>query len=177
MGLPGPSPEAFPASPAGRRILRLARRTGVPVTTLATGDSIPPYGTVLHPPRGARLSDNDGSLVLRVALGSRSVLLTGDLEAEGCAMLEAAGPSLVADGILLPHHGGRNAALSSLLAAVDPDFLLVSAARGFPTQPTPPPLTRHRTADLGAITVRGDKDGLGVVGFLQSHQVREDRNR
>ncbi len=170
-------PEGFTDSPAGSRILGLASRHGVPATTVAAGDAIPPFGLVLHPPRGARLSDNDGSLVLRVRLGSSPVLLTGDLEADGCDMLQRCGRSLAADAVLLPHHGGRNPALGALLRAIDPSVLLVSAGRGFPTETTPSHLARHRTSDRGAITLRGGKDGLRVSGFIQSRQVREIRNR
>lgn len=158
-------PEAFSHEDAGRAILRLAKAHGIPIRTATAGDEIPPFGHVLHPPRGALLSDNDGSLVLRVRLGAHTALLTGDLEAPGCAMLIASGRSLEADALLLPHHGGRNPGLASLLRAVGPAARLISAGVNFPAEPVPEDAPRLRTSSAGAITVESGPAGLSLSGF------------
>lgn len=50
--------------------------------------------------------ENDQSVVLRVHLGSRSLLLTGDLEES--AQRRLAGRNIAADIVLIPHHGSGN---------------------------------------------------------------------
>jgi competence protein ComEC len=161
-------PPGFSRSPAGERVLALARRRGVPTRVAAAGTDLAPFGRVLHPPAGSDLSDNDGSLVLRVRLADRAVLLTGDLEAEGCARLLGSGVPVRADALLLPHHGGRNPGLAALVRAVGARALLVSAGPGFPAEPSVAGFPRWRTSDLGALTVVPSADGIRVSGFLES---------
>lgn len=64
---------------------------------------------VLHPPRtGPAGSENARSLVLLMRYEGHTVLLTGDLEGEGQALVVAK-PVAPVDVMLAPHHGAKNA--------------------------------------------------------------------
>lgn len=111
-------------------------------------------------PRGARLwapqarSDNDRGLVLRVDFGQRSLLFTGDVEAEGEAWLRGrVGP---VDVVKVPHHGSRTSSGEALVQATRPRLALISAGRGNPFgHPAPEVLARWAEARV----LRTDLDG------------------
>jgi competence protein ComEC len=69
---------------------------------------------------------NDNSLVIRIALGRRAVLLTGDAEEHEEAALLASGQELAADLLKVGHHGSRTSSTPAFLAAVRPSAALVS---------------------------------------------------
>jgi competence protein ComEC len=112
---------------------------------------------VLGPPRPARApwrTRNDDSLVLRLQLGSVSMLLPGDVEAAGEARLE----SRRADVLKVPHHGSRSSTSAGFLAASAPRLALVSAGRRNPFgHPHPDVLERCRRQ--GSLALRTDRDG------------------
>jgi len=63
---------------------------------------------------------NDNSLVIRVALGSRAFLLTGDAEHDAEALLLERGAPLRADFLKVGHHGSRTSSTPAFLGAVRP---------------------------------------------------------
>jgi len=70
---------------------------------------------------------NNDSLVLRVQYGSRSFLLTGDLErAEEQRLLESGGLQRT-DVLKVGHHGSRTSTTQEFLDAVSPSVALISA--------------------------------------------------
>jgi len=83
---------------------------------------------VLWPPADRRtdLTVNDTSLVLRITCDGQSVLLTGDLDELGQSVLAAAGSTIAADVLVMPHHGGWEKSLPEFLRAVGPSVVLVS---------------------------------------------------
>ncbi len=131
-------PHGFEDSPGGDAIVRHARREGVAVSRASAGVVLldtPPSPrqeryriTVLHPNPHARIrleSDNDRSLVLRIEIGRRTALLTGDLEEAGiAALLETADPAC--DILVLPHHGSEAANLDRLLELAAPTVVIAS---------------------------------------------------
>lgn len=83
----------------------------------------------LHPAADGAVG-NDGSCVLRVAAAGASLLLTGDIEAEGERRLLARGPqALRADVLQVPHHGSRTSSTPPFVAAVAPRLALISSRR------------------------------------------------
>ncbi|MEQ9321842.1 MAG: DNA internalization-related competence protein ComEC/Rec2 [Polyangiaceae bacterium] len=70
---------------------------------------------------------NDNSLVLRIRLGGRAVLLTGDAEREQEQSLLARHPeALSADLLKVGHHGSRTSSTPAFLAAVSPALAIAS---------------------------------------------------
>ncbi|MBK1672232.1 DNA internalization-related competence protein ComEC/Rec2 [Ectothiorhodospira shaposhnikovii] len=81
---------------------------------------------MLHPPPGWG-DDNASSCVLHVSGLGGSVLLPGDVEHLGEAVLvRGEGEGLAADVLLLPHHGSRTSSSEALLDRVSPRLALVS---------------------------------------------------
>jgi competence protein ComEC len=158
--------EAQGAGPVYASLLALARERGVPIRRpgelcghprrhgAATVELLAPCpGFVAG--RGA----NDNSLVLRVTLGRRSALLTGDAEAlEEQDLVARYGAALRADYLKAGHHGSRTSTGAALLSAVEPSWATLSSGVrnrfGHPHAPT-----LERLLGLGVATFRLDRSG------------------
>ncbi len=123
--------------------------------------------TPLWPPRrspSGGASRNDRSLVLRVEVGGRRVLLPGDLEAGGEAGLLASGADLAAHVLKLGHHGSRTSSSAAFLAAVGAEWAVASAPRagrfGMPHAEV-----RTRVAAAGTRLAWTGRDGAVLVGL------------
>lgn len=150
-------------------LLDAAARRGVPIRRYGTGETLAVSGVpfaVLHPsgapyPRGR---ENNGSLVLRVRLGGRHVLLTGDVEALAERDLVASGLPLSADVLKVPHHGSRTSTSPELLERVAPRLAVLSAGRrnrfGHPAASVV-----SRLDGAGARLLRTDRDGEFALRF------------
>ncbi len=166
--------------PAFAGLRETARARGVPVFERGSGSVPLELGdlriTPLWPPRSLRLaSRNDASLVLRVELAGKRVLLTGDIGFSAERGLLAAGADLRADVLMLAHHGSRGSSSPEFLDAVDADVALVSASCGGTRLPTHEALARARehgmavwsTGRDGALVaaLAGPPDALAVWGW------------
>jgi competence protein ComEC len=105
---------------------------------------------------------NEASVVLLVQTGGLRMLLTGDVEPEGQAVLARLLPGLHVDVLKMPHHGSAHQDEPWLLS-LDPAVVLVSVGAdndyGHPAESALRPL-----ADAGAEVYRTDQDGdLAVV--------------
>lgn len=99
---------------------------------------------------------NDNSLVLRIAIGRRALLLVGDAESHEEHVL--ASPAIHADVLKVGHHGSRTSSTDAFLASVRPRIALVSDGVGNPFgHPHAEALTR--LARAGARVVRIDEHG------------------
>ncbi len=132
------------------------------------------------------LGPNDNSLVLRVALGRRALLLTGDLEAHGEDALVARGAALRADFLKVGHHGSRTSTTPAFVRAVAPRFAAISAgAHNRYGHPHAEPLAALRAAGAevlrtglhGGITVETDGRALSVTTAARASERLEDRER
>ena len=113
---------------------RLADRMGEGLIILHAGDIIRLDDRtsieVYWPVDGLEgVNSNNTSLVLRLVCDDRSVLLPGDVEVFGQSRLMELGWAIKSDVMLLPHHGSWKPTLLDLLAAVDPDVVIVSNSR------------------------------------------------
>jgi competence protein ComEC len=115
---------------------------------------------------------NDDSVVLSVRYGQVTVLLAGDVEARGEAVL----PPTRALALKAPHHGSKSSSSQRFLEGVGPRVALVSA--GFRNRfghPHPDVLARYREAR--ALVLRTDRDGCvtlatdGVRTWLRSERL------
>lgn len=168
-----------PASPQYRQwqeLLETAAECGVRAVTLNAGDRRD-FGAVrmdvLAPPliRGASLSPNNGSLVIRLQYGERAFLLPGDIERRIETGLLRSGLVTAADVLKLAHHGSRTSTSDPFLAAVRPAIALVSAGHANPYGHPHPDVLRRltdqgiavlRTDELGMVTIRTDGHRLDV---------------
>lgn len=118
------SPEAY--------VLAELSRRGVRVRVVSAGDVIQSGRVrlqVLSPPKGERWTlDNDMSLVAEVRTGNgpAAVLMTGDIQDQAIASLEATNPSLKALILEAPHHGSARPAAYEFVERLGPRIVLQS---------------------------------------------------
>lgn len=89
------------------------------------------YADVLFPDRNVeRLETNTGSIVLRVVYGATSFFLSGDAPEEvEDWLVRLDGEALRSSIVKAGHHGSRTSTGSALLAAADPEVVVVSAGK------------------------------------------------
>lgn len=159
---------------------------GIPTRTIGAGDELK-FGnvsvTVLWPlasmnPNSA--SGNNDSIVLQLRYGSRSILLTGDIEAPAeKRIVESDGSiaDLKADVIKVAHHGSKSSSIEGFIAAVRPSLAVVSVGQtsvfGHPNKAV---VERWKssgahvltTGNCGTITVTTDGRDLRVTSFVEA---------
>ena len=132
-------------------------------------------------PLTALARENDNSCVLRVEGADGSVLLTGDIEADGeQALVNRYGAALASTVLIVPHHGSNTSSTARLLDTVKPTCGLIPDGHlnryGFPHRPV---LERYRernislfeTARSGALLLRSDQPvPCAVQGYRQIHR-------
>ena len=160
---------------AGRFLAR-AEEMGVEVRTMRAGDSLS-LGeirlTACGPPQVVpdEASINEYALVLRADGPGFSMLLTGDVEEEGEAMLMDSVRDLGCDILKVPHHGGFCESNEDFFTRVDPEIAVISVGEdnpyGHPSRATVEALERrgcsvYRTDKCGDIVVRVVEGGYRV---------------
>jgi competence protein ComEC len=111
-----------------------------------------------------RLASNVASCVLRVALGSHRLLLTGDLPAREEAELVGREGSLASDWLSVPHHGSRSSSTETLLDAARPAWASVQAGyRNRFGHPDAQVVARYMAR--GVHVVRSDESGMAQWRF------------
>jgi competence protein ComEC len=130
-------------APLAKELRAAVAERGVPIVATAAGDRIGAH-ECLWPPRGRDFAArNDGSLVVKLRAGGRTILLAGDLE--GFPLLELASRlTEPVDLLVLPHHGNADPGLAGLLRRVRPELALASRE-----ERPPPPETRAALGGLG----------------------------
>jgi competence protein ComEC len=156
-------------------------RHRVPVEVLSRGDAFDIGGArieVLNPTATDdvdAISDNNHSVVLRITYGSRSFLLTGDIErqAESDMLLNSA--VLDSDIVKVPHHGSRTSSTPAFVTATHPQFAVISVGRRSPFgHPHQDVVQRWQdagvrvltTGENGMISVSTDGKDLSVTRFV-----------
>ncbi len=162
-----------------KKLSETLRATQTPLETVHAGDIIR-FGSaevrVLWPPPLSDASDNDNSIVLRLQLGERSILLTGDIEKTAERSLVASQQLLQADVVKVPHHGSRTSSTESFVLATKPRYAIVSVGRnsmfGHPHKEV---VERWRanganvltTGNFGTITITTDGHDLRLKTFIE----------
>lgn len=156
--------EAEGAGPVYAGLLTLLRARGVPVRRPAELCGEHRFGAarleVLGPCPGPvpRRHANDNSFVLRLSLGQRAALLTGDAEATQEHELLARVPELRADYLKVGHHGSRSSTTPQWLRAVAPSVASISCGTRNPYG-HPHASTLHTLAAAGVAALRMDHTG------------------
>jgi competence protein ComEC len=163
--------------PVWRELSRHARERGVTIVAMCEGKRMEFGGTrveVLAPPEDYVANGapkNNDSLALRITYGSRSFLLTGDMEKQIEGRLLADGRELKADVLKVGHHGSKTSTTEPFLDAVHPAFAIISDGYdnsfGHPNREVLERLHARRVEVLrtdlqGLITVRTDGQRISV---------------
>lgn len=139
---------------------------------------------ILHPPcQHAGLDANNASLVLRLSHGTVDILFTGDVEAEGEAVLLSAQHVLASEIVKVPHHGSRTSSTPTFVQTIAPHVAVASL--GFQNRfrfPAPEVTQRYqrqgsqflRTDEGGSITIVSDGHGYRVVSFLPTGEISQE---
>ena len=164
------------------RFAAAARDAGVPVYLVGRGDRLR-FGAaaleVLWPPAAEADADapstNNDSIVLRLRLGRRTFLLTGDAEAPAEASLVRAGDPLACDVLKVAHHGSRTSSTQPFVNAARPALAIISVGQDSPHgHPHAEVLRRWRdsgaltltTGERGTVTVSTDGEDLKAATFV-----------
>jgi competence protein ComEC len=107
--------------------------------------------------------ENNTSIVLRAITGSRSILLTGDMEEKEEREILASGADIRSTYLKVAHHGSKTSTSTGFLLAVDPELAVISVgAKNSYGHPHSVILERFRhfgipvrtTAQEGTVTLR-----------------------
>ena len=164
------------------RFADTAREAGAPVYLVGRGDRLR-FGAVtlevLWPPPAEGDADapsaNDDSIVLRLRLGRRTLLLTGDAEGAAEYALVSAGDGLACDVLKVGHHGSRTSSTQAFVNATHPALAVVSVGQVSPYgHPHAEVIARWRdagalvltTGERGTITVTTDGEDLKAETFV-----------
>jgi competence protein ComEC len=134
---------------------------------------------MLHPDDG-EWSSNNGGCVLRIESGTYAALLPADIEKKAeYRLLNDKFTSLQADVLLAPHHGSRTSSTEDFIDAVQPQWVIHSAAwHSQFRHPTPSVVARYAKADArqvvtglrGAVSLHIDEHGVSTLLFARERQ-------
>lgn len=103
---------------------------------------------VIGPLQGEYSDLNDYSVVTKLICGGISFLFTGDIEQPAEAALLENGADLSADILKVGHHGSSSSSSSDFIAAVNPQFAVISVGREN-SYGHPAPLVLERLESFG----------------------------
>lgn len=148
-----------------RDILENAARHGAQIETARTLCGARTFGGVdieiLSPcsEETRQMGANDASLVLRLKYGTRTALLTGDIERDAeAALVKVAPKKLRTDLLKVAHHGSDTSSTQPFLEAARPAIAFISSGvRNRYDHPRRS--TLENLAEIGAFTLRTDRLG------------------
>ena len=150
---------------------KYAEAQGTPIVVPMEGDAFSlgsAIVTIIHCWPEA-WEDNDMSIVLRLDYGETSFLFTGDAEIMSEEMMLGDGIPLKADVLKVAHHGSRYSSSPEFLAAVRPEWAVISCgngnAYGHPNENVLQALSQAtvlRTDQMGTIVLHSDGVALSV---------------
>jgi competence protein ComEC len=127
--------------------------------------------------RGASSEVNNDSLVMKISYGETSLLITGDLEAEGeSVLLKTRGEELGSTILQVSHHGSASSSSWQFVDGVRPGIAVIQVGDHNPFRfPSKKVLVRYayfypqttlfRTDRDGSIWIRSDGRNVQVRGF------------
>lgn len=152
-------------------LLGIIEEKGIPVMVVKRGDAIldDKYNIyVLHPypefyPGTVESSSqNNKSIVLKLAYKEHSFLFPGDIEKEAEDDLIFLGNWLRAGIIKVPHHGSKTSSSEGFLSLVQPEVAVISSGKdNIFNHPNPDVIERYE--NLGTRIYRTDRDGAVII--------------
>jgi competence protein ComEC len=156
----------------------------VPVRLIGRGDRLrfgQVVADVLWPTRSESAdapSANDDSVVLRLRMGERTFLLTGDIESKAEDTIIANTPDalLACDVVKVAHHGSKTSSTENFVTVTHPSLAVISVGLTSPFgHPRPEVLERWRasgsqtltTGQRGTITISTNGQDLRVETFVK----------
>lgn len=129
---------------------------------------------MLYPTNQDTGSKNHRSCVLKVTAGQEAILLTGDIDAKAeDKLVRRLGSGLVAQLLLVPHHGSKSSSSLEFLEAVQPQVALIP--RGFANRyhhPHASVISRYNDLKIRVL----DSSRLGALsGYLGRGEAAEVR--
>jgi competence protein ComEC len=177
-----------PAGPRGMASASAANGVSFPAETLRAASYVAPASAPRIGGSDGRLADpwaevfakepNESSLVLRLTYAGRSILLTGDIEAQAQqALLDEA--DVRADVLLLPHHGSMRPNSAAFFEAVGPTLAVRSSNKTMAETTNGlcealAGVDVFNTAEHGAITITLNAAGIEAQGHLSSDPWRAE---
>lgn len=146
-------------------VLLAARDKGLKISAPKPGDVFKLGNasiTVLAPQNTSYEELNDYSIVLRIEQDGHAVLLTGDAGKESEREMLESGMTLTADVLKLGHHGSDSSSGNDWLAAVNPDYAVISVGAGN-DYGHPHREVQERLKSQKISTFRTDRDGTVAV--------------
>jgi competence protein ComEC len=163
------------------KLLQSLTSNDVAVRTIGAGDELWVGGVLLRvlwpkPSEDPRLpSGNNDSLVLRVEYGSRSVLLTGDIETKTEKELVARQARVIADVTKVPHHGSRTSSTEEFVRSTSSKLAVISVGESSVFGHPHPEVVKRweqsgarllRTGNRGMITLVTDGKTMHYTTFV-----------
>ncbi|MFA6179164.1 MAG: DNA internalization-related competence protein ComEC/Rec2 [Candidatus Methylopumilus sp.] len=136
---------------------------------------------VLHPDFASYedldIKDNNRSCVLRITSQYGSLLLTGDIEKQAEAqLLDTVPDQLLADVVVVPHHGSKTSSTPDFVAAVKPAVAIFTMGyRNRFGHPKPAVVSRYM--EIGSKPYRSDTDGAVLLDFAKDKGIQITRWR
>lgn len=166
---PGKTPE-YKACVAAAQARGIPHIQAVPGQRFVVDDKV--VLEVLYPsPTTPCRSENECSMVIRLALGHASFLFMGDLEDEGQVLLMNERDVPQALVLKVPHHGGEKALYPPFLAAVAPRVAVIQGGPRAAADPHPATLARLEATGATVWQTRR-KGSLEIVTDGQRYWVR-----
>lgn len=159
-------------------ITQLASSRGTKINYIGAGDEavinsetimecLYPYDTKIIDDN----NDNHGSLVLKLCIGEKSILFTGDMEGQDEMLLMLSGADVGADVLKVSHHGSKNSSTEKFLEAVGAKTAVISCGKnnnyGHPNLETlwrieDTQATIYTTSRYGCITIITDGKAMNI---------------
>lgn len=162
-------------------LMRIVEAREIAVTAVRRGDDLSIGGTtirILNPvdELSERTSTNNSSIVMKISYGSRTFLLTGDIERDAeTELLRDPSCDLRADTIKVSHHGSRTSSTEAFVDQVAASTAIISVGRrsryGHPHAEV---VARWRnsgaqiitTGEKGTITITTDRNNVWMSTFV-----------
>lgn len=139
--------------------------SGVAETTLSAG---------LENIKSSMEWENDRSIVLKMIINGRSLLLTGDIEKATEQALVTQGLITRVDVLKVAHHGSKTSTIDAFLAKAQPEIAAISSGKnnkyGHPSPEVIAKLTKNK-----AKIYRTDQQGDVVLIFTEEGEIKEWR--